>query len=233
MRSFLPFWRRLARALGLKPIDRERRFRQSLRRLRQTPLCLEQLEPRLLLTATVTLDVSPASVDENGSSNIVYTFTRTGSTEFSSYANFSVGGTAAYFYDYSQSGASSFGSTGYVIFAAGYSTATVTIDPSGDSVVELNETVSLTLTTGPYNIGTSGAVTATINNDDSATITISDVTANENSFGFSSFTVTLSAPVGSSITVDYATAVNTAGDGTGGTDNDFTAKTGTLTFQNF
>jgi hypothetical protein len=52
-------------------------------------------------------------------------------------------------------------------FAPGSATATVTIDPTADATVESDETVSLTLAAGTgYIIGTAGAVTGTITNDD-------------------------------------------------------------------
>lgn len=54
-----------------------------------------------------------------------------------------------------------------VTFAAGSSTATVTVDPIADTLIEENETVALTLATGTgYTIGTPGSVTSTILNDD-------------------------------------------------------------------
>jgi Ca2+-binding RTX toxin-like protein len=53
----------------------------------------------------------------------------------------------------------------------GIATATLTVDPTGDSLFEADETVSLTLTdNAAYSIGTPGAVTGTILNDDGRTI---------------------------------------------------------------
>ena len=54
--------------------------------------------------------VSPGSVLEDGTGNLVYTFTRTGVTSGSITVNFSVGGTASFSTDYTQTGASSFSS---------------------------------------------------------------------------------------------------------------------------
>ncbi|ELS00016.1 FG-GAP repeat protein, partial [Gloeocapsa sp. PCC 73106] len=119
--------------------------------------------------ATVTLAVNPTSVTENGSSNLVYTFTRTGSTSSAlSNVNFSVGGAATFNNDYTQTGASSFNTTtGRVNFAAGSATAVVTVDPRGDTTVEPNETAILTLATGTgYTVGSPNAATGTITNDD-------------------------------------------------------------------
>ncbi|MFM5944416.1 MAG: hypothetical protein ACKO9G_13770, partial [Dolichospermum sp.] len=52
-----------------------------------------------------------------------------------------------------------------VTFAAGSSTATVTIDPTADTIVEPDETVILTLAAGTgYTVGTTTPVTGTITN---------------------------------------------------------------------
>ncbi|WP_234300981.1 Calx-beta domain-containing protein [Sphaerospermopsis aphanizomenoides] len=177
---------------------------------------------------TITLAVSPSSVTENGTTNLVYTFTRTGSTTNALTVNYSIAGTAAST-DYT--GATP-GTGKTITFAAGSSTATLTIDPTGDTTVESNETVALTLATGTgYTIGTTTAVTGTITNDDvapSVTINLSaDQTIVE---GLTSpqnvrYTVTLSAASSQTITVNYTTSNGTAIAG-----SDYTTKTGTLTF---
>ena len=71
---------------------------------------------------------------EDGVTNLVYTFTRTGVTTGALTVNFTVGGTAAFGTDYTQTGAATFTRpTGTVTFAAGSPTATVTIDPTADT----------------------------------------------------------------------------------------------------
>ncbi len=117
---------------------------------------------------SITLDISPASVTEDGTTNLVYTFTRTGDTTNPLTVNYTVDGTATFSTDYTQTGAASYtATTGTVTFAAGSSTATVTVDPTADTTVESNETVALTLTAGTdYTVGTTTAVTGTITNDD-------------------------------------------------------------------
>jgi hypothetical protein len=116
----------------------------------------------------VSVAVSPETVPEDGSTNLVYTFTRHGNTTAALTANFTVTGTATLNSDYTQSGAATFSATnGTVIFAAGNSTATVTIDPTLDSVVEPDETVILTVASGSgYGVGSPNAATGTIFNDD-------------------------------------------------------------------
>ncbi|MFM5970916.1 MAG: Calx-beta domain-containing protein, partial [Dolichospermum sp.] len=90
--------------------------------------------------------MAPASVTEDGSSNLVYTFTRTGSTTNTLTVNYTVGGTATLGTDYT--GISTTGATKTLTFAAGSSTAIVTVDPTADTTFEYDETVVLTLTHG-------------------------------------------------------------------------------------
>ncbi len=172
---------------------------------------------------SITLAVSPASVTEDGTTNLVYTFTRTGVTTDALTVNYTVGGTATNGTDYASIPTS-------VTFAAGSATATVIVDPTADTTVESNETVILTLAAGTgYTIGTTTPVTGTINNDDSASISINDVTVSEGNSGTTNavFTVTLSNPVDTSVTLNYATANGTATTA----DNDYTAiATTPLTF---
>ncbi|MFM6201948.1 MAG: sodium:calcium exchanger, partial [Dolichospermum sp.] len=109
---------------------------------------------------SITLAVSPASVTEDGTTNLVYTFTRTGVTTNALTVNYALGGTATLNTDYTRTGTNN-----TVTFAANSSTATVTVDPTADTTVEPDETVALTLASGTgYTIGTTTAVTGTITN---------------------------------------------------------------------
>jgi hypothetical protein len=102
------------------------------------------LDLRAAGLAVVSVSVAPGSVAEDGTANLVYTFTRTGSTASSATVNFRVTGSAALASDYVVSGATSFDAkVGTVTFAAGSSTATVTIDPTADLIMEPDETVWL------------------------------------------------------------------------------------------
>ncbi len=142
------------------------------------------------VTTIVTLAVSPGSVTEDGTTNFVYTFTRTGATTDALTVNYTVGGTATFDTDYTQTGAASFtATTGTVTFAAGSDTATVTIDPTADTNVEDDETVTLNLAPGTgYAIGTTDAVVGIITDTDNETpsnqaptdLALSATTVNEN-----------------------------------------------------
>jgi hypothetical protein len=116
------------------------------------------------ISPSITLAVSPSSVLEDGTTNLIYTFTRTGATTNPLTINYGITGTANSG-DYT--GATP-GTGKTITFAAGASTTTLTIDPIADTTVENNETVALTLVSGTgYTVGTTTAVTGTIINDDS------------------------------------------------------------------
>jgi hypothetical protein len=115
-------------------------------------------------TPAISLALSSSSVSEDGSSNLLFTFTRSVVTASALSVNYSVAGTASNGTDYS---GLQVGSTQTVTFAANAATATVVIDPTADNSVEADETVSLTLQAGTgYTLGTSQAVSGTISNDD-------------------------------------------------------------------
>ncbi|MDV3002913.1 MAG: hypothetical protein N5P05_004568 (plasmid) [Chroococcopsis gigantea SAG 12.99] len=117
---------------------------------------------------TVTLAVNATGISENSPSNFVYTFTRSGSISSPLTVNFSIGGTATFNTDYTRVGTTPFtATTGNITFATGSPTATLTLDPTADLLVESNETISLTLTSNSaYTIGTTSPVVSTIINDD-------------------------------------------------------------------
>ncbi|WP_260441848.1 Calx-beta domain-containing protein [Microcystis aeruginosa] len=169
---------------------------------------------------SVTLAVAPSSVTEDGTTNLVYTFTRTGVTTNALTVNYTLGGTATLNNDYTRTG-----TTNTVTFAAGSSTATVTVDPTPDTIVESNETVSLTLASGTgYTVGTPNAATGTITNDDFSQLSINDITVVEGKDNNAILTVTVDNPNPQPITFNYTT---TPIDATANVD--YTSKTGTIT----
>jgi Domain of unknown function DUF11/HYR domain/Calx-beta domain len=155
----------------------------------------------------VTLAVSPASVSEDGASNLVYTFTRSGVTTGALTVNFTVGGTATFNTDYTASGADSFtATTGAVTIATGQTTATVTVDPTADSAVEPDETVILTLTSGSgYNLGAPSAATGTITNDDTdVTLAVSPASVSEDGAANLVYTFTRTGVTSNALTVNFS-----------------------------
>ena len=186
----------------------------------------------------VSVAVSPGSVAEDGATNLVYTFTRNGVTTNSLTVNFSVGGSASFPSDYSESGATTFTSTsGTVTFAAGSPTATVTIDPSADSTVEPDETVDLTLTAGAgYNVGSPSAASGTITNDDTdVSIAVSPASVAEDGATNLVYTFTRNGVTSGALTVNFSVG-GTASFGASPNDytqtgaTSFTPPTGTVTF---
>ncbi|BFM40476.1 Calx-beta domain-containing protein [Synechocystis sp. LKSZ1] len=151
---------------------------------------------------TITLAVSPSSVTEDGTPNLVYTFTRTGDLTNSLTVNYSISGTATNGNDYANLGTN-------VIFQPGSAAATVTVNPTPDSTVEPDETVSLTLAAGTgYTIGTTTAVTGTIQNDDAValptiTLAVSLSSVTEDGTGNLTYTFTRSGDLTNSLTVNY------------------------------
>jgi hypothetical protein len=111
----------------------------------------------------VTLAVSPESVTEDGTTNLVYTFTRTGPTTSALTVKYGITGTA----DAADYTGATPGTGKTISFAAGYDKATLTIDPTVDTTPEFDETVILTLASGSgYTVGTKTPVAGTIENDD-------------------------------------------------------------------
>jgi len=155
---------------------------------------------------SITLAVSPALVTEDGTANLVFTFTRTGSTTNALTVNYTVGGTATLGTDYT--GISSTGATKTVTFAAGSATAVVTVDPIADTEVEPDETVELTLAAGNgYTIGTTATVSGTITNDDASSTDYSNDPLKPTLITGSGSTFNLSNTVGGADVADYVSFV--------------------------
>ena len=143
---------------------------------------------------TVTVVASPSAVFEDGAENLVYSFTRTGPSDTALVVSFNVlrsGSTGpsvavsganqdlevaanGTVFDYQSGGAATTGSvsfttnTGTIVIPAGQTSATLTLNPKPDAIVEPDEWMRVTLTSpsANYNIGTPGALQVTILNDD-------------------------------------------------------------------
>ena len=118
--------------------------------------------------------------------------------------------------------------SGTLTFAAGQTTKQVTVLVNGDLLDEANETYFLNLTNAANATIADGQGLGTITNDDGApSLSVNDVTVTEGDSGTTSaiFTVALSEPSGLGVSVDYATANDTAA-----APADYTATSGTLNF---
>ncbi len=146
---------------------------------------------------------STASVIEgnSGTQVVSFTVTRRGEISQSSSIDFNFGGTATNGVDYNNTnvtgtGVTATGST--ITFAANATIATIAVSVLGDRIVEPNETLALTLSnaTAPGTANIIGSpITTTIQNDDTAGITInptSGLTTTE-AGGTANFTVVLNS----------------------------------------
>jgi hypothetical protein len=114
--------------------------------------------------------------------------------------------------------------SGTLTFAPGETTKTITILVNGDRLPEANETFYVNLSAAT-NVGQGMATIV----DDEPRISIGDVTKKEGNGKKTTlfvFTVTLSAAYDQPVTMSYQTVNGAAATG----DNDYVAKSGTLTF---
>ncbi|QTL02897.1 cellulase family glycosylhydrolase [Aquabacter sp. L1I39] len=180
-------------------------------------------EPEPVLPA---LSVADASVTEGNSGTKELAFTvslSAAATAPVTVAYATANGTALAGSDYTAK-------SGTLTFAAGETSKVVRVLVSGDTAVEANEALSLTLSNPAGATIADGSATGTIVNDDVAplpALSVADASVTEGNSGTKelAFTVSLSAAATAPVTVAYATANGTALAG-----SDYTAKSGTLTF---
>jgi hypothetical protein len=170
------------------------------------------------------LTIGDVTITEGNTGTRAATFTVTLSTASSqpvTVAYATADGTATVGSDYK-------GTAGTLTIPAGQTTATITVPVYGDRVGESNETfvVNLSSPTNATIADNQGVGTIL---DDEPRISIGDVSKKEGKKGQATqftFTVTLSAAYDQAVTMSFRTA-----DGTAKTsDNDYVAKSGTLTF---
>lgn len=179
--------------------DTRRRPRADAQRFRS--LRHEGLEDRCLLAAFVSVTTAPISLWESGTATSIYKFSRTDPDDpdltTSLTVNFTVGGTATFDTDYTQTGAATFsGIAGTAVFDIGSATAEVRIDPTPDATPEANETVVLSVAAGTgYEIASPSSATMTIYEDQPVQIVTPSI---------SSFNVDPGAPI--VFDVNYSTS---------------------------
>ncbi|MBV9495282.1 MAG: right-handed parallel beta-helix repeat-containing protein, partial [Acidobacteria bacterium] len=174
--------------------------------------------------AQPTLSIAGVSQAEGNSSTTAFTFavTLSAASEQTVTVNYATSdGSATAGSDYTAT-------SGTLTFAPGVTSQNVTVLVNGDTTKEPNETFQVTLTSPSNATIATATATGTIVDDDTApTLSIGNVTLAEGNSGTTtfSFPVTLSAPSGQTVTVNYATANGTAVAG-----SDYGATSGTLTF---
>jgi len=162
------------------------------------------------LDAKPSLSISDMRVDEGdaGSRTIHIPVTLTGRTR--------VPATASWF--------ASDGSHGTLQFAPGETSQSIPITYTADTFPEPDRQVTITLNAGEDAIAIRNFVTVTIVDDDTQTLSVNDIHAEEQS-ETANFLVTMSRAVLTPVTVHYATF-----DGTATAPLDYTATSGILTF---
>jgi CSLREA domain-containing protein len=181
-------------------------------------------------TSTLALSTATVDVNEGDNSVISLAVTRTGAHDTPASVNYTTT-------DNTATGGASCGagidyktSSGTLNFAAGETSKNVSVAFCDDLVFEGDETLDLSLSgeTGTgVTLGSPATAVFTIHDDESApTVSVNDFTfTGADSLTVNGFTVTLSNPSSSTVTVHYATSDNTATAG-----EDYTAASGTLTF---
>ncbi|MBK8040935.1 MAG: hypothetical protein IPK22_27945 [Verrucomicrobiaceae bacterium] len=166
-------------------------------------------------------NLAAISEGNSGTTNFVFTITRTGGTSGDVNMTYTVSGAAV-------NGTDFVGGTlptGTATITTGNATTTVTIPVSGDTTVEPNEAFTVTLSAPDNGYVIAGApATSTINNDDAGTVSIAKITdgAEANAPTNGKFRVTQTAASSTDTTVAY-TVTGTATSGT-----DFTALSGSV-----
>ncbi len=179
---------------------------------------------KLQATITPTLTINDVSVTEGnaGSVNAVFTVTLSAASGQSVSVNYATANdTAVAPGDYTAN-------SNTLTFAPGETTKTITVLVQGDLLDEVNETFFVNLSSATNATISDSQGQGTITDDDATpTLAINDVTVTEGNAGSvnATFTVTLSAASGQSVTVNYATANSTAV-----APGDYTSTSGTLTF---
>ncbi len=175
--------------------------------------------------ASASISVTDATAAESTPANQTGTFTinlgKVNATGSPITVNFTRSGSATHVSDYANIGAS-------VNVPNNSQTANIVIAPVNDNDVEGDETVSLTLASGPgYVVGSPDNATITIEDNDNANLSIANSAVLENVVsGNLVFVVTLDNAVPGGTQVGYTFSNGTAM----GSGVDFTATPGTLTF---
>ncbi|GAA4356577.1 hypothetical protein GCM10023151_04630 [Kangiella marina] len=176
------------------------------------------------ITDNDTLEVSVAATSAavEGGANGLFTISLNTTSSTDTTVTIGYTGTATDTDDYNLSGGAG---TTSVVIPAGATSATVTVNVIDDFVLEGDETVIATISAVSNGSINTASDTVTISDNDSASVTVADVTVDENA-GIATFTVTLNGEVAGGTDVNYSFTDGTATGG--GTDYDSTA--GTVTF---
>lgn len=170
----------------------------------------------------ITINDVTVTEGNSGTANATFTVTLAATSAQTVKVDFATGdGTATAPSDYQAT-------NGTLTFNPGDLTKTVTVLVNGDTIDEPNETFFVNLSNAGNAVILDSQGQGTINDNDAApSVSINDVTVTEGDSGTTpaTFTVTLSGASGFTVTVNYATADNSATAG-----SDYQAASGTVTF---
>lgn len=186
----------------------------------RTILNVNSLEDRTVPTATVTV-VSLANITEDGSA-ASFRFTRTETSGSLSVGITNTGtAVAGISFDYTYSP--------MVMFADGSATTDLSITPCQDSNVEGTETIIMTISSsGFYNIGSPGAATMNLYDDDTPQVTVAKQGGDPTEPGTGTFRITRTGSTSGNLTVNYTAG----GAATSGTDYTSIGTSATITSGN-
>nr|WP_260178781.1 putative Ig domain-containing protein [Xanthomonas cannabis] len=159
---------------------------------------------------TASIAVSPVNRSEDSGDAFVYTVTLSQTNTSATTVNLARSGTATSGADYS-------GAVSSVVVPANASSASFSVTPIADSVVEPDETVTFSVANGTgYSPGSPASATATIVNDDvtTASIAVSPTSVAEDGGTNLTYTVTLTNPSATAVSIGFSVG----GTATSGTD---------------
>lgn len=150
---------------------------------------------------SISVTATDPTGSETGPDPAVFTITRTGDTTDPLTVNYTVGGTMQTVIDYTAL-------SGSVTIPAGQASATVTVNPVDDALVEGSETLSITLAAGACSPASPSSATVTIADNDAAApacvFTIAPTAPNGSESGASlRFTVTRTGSTAAAASVAY------------------------------
>ncbi|MEG4802837.1 FG-GAP-like repeat-containing protein [Microcoleus sp. ARI1-B5] len=158
---------------------------------------------------------TPSTAEGNsGKTPVTFTVTRSGGINAVSSVNYAIGGTATNSSDYNKIGGTSgaTGVAGTVNFAAGETSKTLTLDVLGDSAIEPDETITVTLSNpvapGPNPTITTASATTTITNDDTAGIAVNPASGlvTTEAGGTATFTVKLNTQPSANVNIGLSSS---------------------------
>jgi parallel beta-helix repeat protein len=162
---------------------------------------MDEFVPIPAVPPTVSISATDASAAEQNQDVGVFTVTRSGDTSASLTVNYSVTGSAAANNDYATL-------PGSVTISPGHNSATITVTPFDDGLIESPETVVVTLSVNAaYTVGSPNNATVTIADNDNPIQTViivaPDLFAAEHGQDPATFTITRNGSTASALTVKY------------------------------